>query len=468
VTDYSPGRRTALVLSGAGAHGAYHAGVLKALHEAGVKIDLVAGRGVGAVAAALAAIDGSGGLWDEAGLWLRETNRPRYKWRFPLRLAGWLVVVLAGVVCFPLLLLLVSVVVYPVAFLLEMFGSSAGGDLVGAYGAWLATAFAGDYLPTYVPRAAMLVGVAIVMTIGIGTVAARATVPAKRQVRDSWWWSLVAAPLDATEIRRVFGDALWGLIRGAAPAEQPESRVVGRRFAEVLTESLGQPSVRELMVVVSDVDARQDVVAALLREPHRASFFAQRAGVERQAEAIDLASAASDLLPDLLAAALTPSYGVEPHLVRFPAQSFWRGETRRLCDRGGSVVRLLDELAGAGVEQVILVGGASSKPGPHGLPTAGLGLTARIGDALALDEAAALNDATAAARGRFAGLYLVTPAHSAIGPFDDEGAYDRASDRVESLAELLGRGYEDAHTLFIVPVLGASGEHLRIPDASEL
>ncbi len=49
--EYSPKRRTALVLSGTGTSGAYHAGVLKALDESGVKIDLVVGSGVGAIAA---------------------------------------------------------------------------------------------------------------------------------------------------------------------------------------------------------------------------------------------------------------------------------------------------------------------------------------------------------------------------------------------------------------------------------
>src|SRR3989441_7246373 len=46
---YSPQRRTALVLTGTGTAGAYHAGVLRALHEAGVKLDIVAGRGIGVV-----------------------------------------------------------------------------------------------------------------------------------------------------------------------------------------------------------------------------------------------------------------------------------------------------------------------------------------------------------------------------------------------------------------------------------
>ena len=54
---YSPHLRTALVLTGSGTAGAYHAGVLGALQEAGVKIDLVAGCGVGVVGAMFAAVE---------------------------------------------------------------------------------------------------------------------------------------------------------------------------------------------------------------------------------------------------------------------------------------------------------------------------------------------------------------------------------------------------------------------------
>ena len=42
---YIPHLRTALVLIGTGTAGAYHAGVVRALNEAGIKVDLVAGRG---------------------------------------------------------------------------------------------------------------------------------------------------------------------------------------------------------------------------------------------------------------------------------------------------------------------------------------------------------------------------------------------------------------------------------------
>jgi hypothetical protein len=69
------------------------------------------------------------------------------------------------------------------------------------------------------------------------------------------------------------------------------------------------------------------------------------------------------------------------------------------------------------------------------------------------------------ARLRFDGIFLICPAHNAVGPFDFTGAYDQASDRRQTLTELMERGYEDAYRQFIEPVVGASGEHLRIGDA---
>src|SRR2546425_3304145 len=78
---YSPRRRTALVLTGTGTAGAYHAGVLRALHEAGVKLDIVAGQGVGVVGALFAAVDGAQRLWDEKGFWRSAAVRTLYGWR---------------------------------------------------------------------------------------------------------------------------------------------------------------------------------------------------------------------------------------------------------------------------------------------------------------------------------------------------------------------------------------------------
>ena len=78
---YSPQLRTAVVFTGAGTAGAYHAGVLRALHEAGVKIDLVAGRGMGALAAVFAAIDGGQKLWADKAFWDADGVKNLYDWR---------------------------------------------------------------------------------------------------------------------------------------------------------------------------------------------------------------------------------------------------------------------------------------------------------------------------------------------------------------------------------------------------
>jgi hypothetical protein len=67
--DYNPKRRTAVVFTGSGSAGAYHAGALRALDESGVKIDLVVGSGVGTLAAAFSAVAGGSKLYGKAGFW---------------------------------------------------------------------------------------------------------------------------------------------------------------------------------------------------------------------------------------------------------------------------------------------------------------------------------------------------------------------------------------------------------------
>src|SRR5205823_9482314 len=85
--EYSPRRRTALVLTGSGTAGAYHAGVLKALDESGVKLDLVVGSGVGAVAAAFAAAAGGAKLYGEGGFWADTTWESFFRLRPAARIA---------------------------------------------------------------------------------------------------------------------------------------------------------------------------------------------------------------------------------------------------------------------------------------------------------------------------------------------------------------------------------------------
>jgi len=418
---YSPERRTALVLCGTGAHGAYHAGVLRALQEAGVKIDVMAGQGIGAASAALAAIDGAARLWDKDGVWRADAVRVLYRWKWALRAGG------------SLALLLVAVVVaLPV---LAALGVPV----------W-------NWAPLAVLAAFVLVAVAGVLLDRRDS--------GRRRAEGRPWWRLLGAPVDAEPVREAFARALWQLIRGASHVARPDGPAVGRRYAEVLSDNLGQPGFRELMLVVTDLDSRRDVVAALLREPHRAEFAAPRPDRERQAEAIDLAGAGRDHAFEVMAAALTPPVVCDPQLVTFGVDSYWRGETHRLCDRPGACTRLLEELAVAGVSQIIVVSAVAASQTPHRLTAFRLDLRHRLGEFLAAAEAAALRDALEMARLRFDSVHVISPPHNPVGAFDFAGAYDEASDRRQDLSELMGRAYEDAYHQFIEPVVGASGEQL--------
>ena len=92
----------------------------------------------------------------------------------------------------------------------------------------------------------------------------------------------------------------------------------------------------------------------MLREPYRHDFIAPRPGRERRAEVLDLAGLGRDHALDVMGAAMTPPVACDPRLVTFAPDGYWRGETHRLCDRPGSVARLLEELAAAGVSQAII------------------------------------------------------------------------------------------------------------------
>ena len=459
MTSYSPERRTALILTGTGAHGAYHAGVLRALQEAGVKIDLLAGPGIGAGSAALAALDGAARLWDVEGVWRSRAARRLYGWKWPIRVAAWIGLVLVTILLAPLVVLAAGLLVYLLGFLLEMLQVRAGSTLVSGYSTWLQSAFAGSNLPTTVPRAATIALGSLIAVLAAGG-PIRDEPAGGRRARGGWWWRVAGAPLGAETARDRFGSAIWELIRGGAPLARPSPTALGRRYSEVLVENLGQPGYRELVVVATDLDARRDIVAALLREPHRHDFLAPRVGRDRRSEVLDLAGVGRDHALDVIAAGLTPPLVCDPHLVTFAPDSYWRGETHRTSDRPGAIQRLLEEVAAAGARQAIIVSAVAPAAAPHRLRAPRLDFRGRFGDVQSAAEVVALRDALEATSLHFDSVYVIQPAHNPIGPFDLGGAYDEASDRRQDLSELTERAYEDAYRQFIEPVVGASGEQL--------
>ena len=228
----------------------------------------------------------------------------------------------------------------------------------------------------------------------------------------------------------------------------------------MLGENIGQPGFRELMIVATDLDARGDVVAAMLREPYRRDFIAPRPGRERRGEALDLAGVGRDHALDVIRAALTPPVACEPTIVTFAPDGYWRGESHRMCERPGSVNRVFEELAGAGVSQLIVVTAVPAASAPHRLRVPRLDVRSRLGEFIAAADAAGLRDAMDHALLRFDAFYVIAPSHNPVGQFDFGGAYDEASDRRHSTLELMERAYEDAYHQFIEPVVGASGEQI--------
>jgi hypothetical protein len=459
---YSPNRRTALVLSGVGTAGAYHAGVLRALHEAGVKVDVVGGRGIGCVGALFAAVDGAQRLWDERGFWRAPAARRLYAWRPALQIVAVAVLSALALIAIPILAVAAGLVVFPIDFLLKMVGVSAASGLVARYLTFANAAFAPGALPTWLPRLALL-------ALAAGAAAAIAsawTAGDTRRRRGAVWWRVVQAPLDCSAAVGCTWSAMWDLLRGAAQLRQPSPIELGRRYLELLADNLGQPGFRELIFTVHDLDAHRDLVFAVVAESRRRDLLRRATTQEaeaRRAELIDLSGIGRDHLADGVAAALALPLATEPHTITFSADAYWRGEAHRLCDRPGSLARLIQELAALDVEQIIIVTAAPDASSPHALAPPRIEGRARLGEYLQSAEAAAVRDIVAATSLPAAGrprLFTIRPAHNPVGPLDFRGGYDDRSDRRQPLAELMGRGYEDAYHQFIEPVVGASGDRV--------
>ena len=459
--SYSPERRTALLFTGTGADGAYHAGAMRALHEAGVKIDIVGGRGIGAVSAVLAAVDGSAMLWEEGGFWRSPHVADLYRWRWPFRALRLLGIGLIAVLAIPASVLMLAIFVYPVALVLGMAGLESGSRLIGFFLTFLNYAFAPEMLPSWIPRLSLLLCTAALIALGAGAWMARFQSPLYRRSTGSWLWTLLGSPLDAGVAISQATEAVWRLLKGSATIKTPEPRDLSRRYAELLSENLGQPGFRELLLVAHDLDAHRDLVFGLLRDPFRRALFPPPGATSsRRAEAHDLSSNVQAFAADVLAAALSVPGISDARLIQFTPDAYWRGETHRLIDRPGAFGRLLEEAAAAGAEQVVIIAATPDPPGPHELRPPRLDGLGRVGEQIASAETAALTDAIRHLHHRFQGVYLVRPSHNPIRPFDLIGAYDDKSDRVQPLEELMERGYEDAYRQFIEPVLGASGERI--------
>lgn len=454
---YSPRLRTGVVLCGAGTAGAYQAGVLRALLEAGIKIDVIAAHGAGVMTALATAVDSGAKVWDSAGPWTDPRLRRAYRWRAALRVTFWGLAAAALCLLTPLLMLAFAAAVYGlgmVAALINLTGVSAA--LVDIYARTIQVLFDPPILPTIVPRAIVLAMLVVMGVLIVAAVKAGREERTRRRRHGAFWWRLFGSPLEAHEPHGTFVDALWRIVRGASNEPRPVGAELGRRYVDVLADNFGQPGFHEIVLAVHDLDGRRDLVGAVLGAHARTAFEARRPIADRrEAEVIDFTGPQRELLVDVLGAASRLPVVTAPVLTSFAADSYWRGERHRLCDRPELVVRLVDELAAIGVEQVILVSPAPPPATPHSMRSRPIALRARMGEFLRSMETAALHDGCLAAASRFASVFVVRPDHNPIGPFDFGGVYDEASDRQRTVAELIEQGYADAYRHFIEPVVAA-------------
>jgi hypothetical protein len=457
-TSYSPRLRTGILLCGSGTAGAYQAGALRAILEAGIKIDVLAAHGAGVLTALAASVDGGPRVWDAAGPWTDPRLRQAYRWRPALR---WAFVGLVGCIALllsPLVVLAAAAAAYALgmaAALVSLTGVSA--TLIGWYRAGVEALFDPPILPTIVPRLLVLAVLVIVAVLAAAAVQAVRHERSRRRVRGAFWWRLLASPLDATEPSATAIETVWRLVRGASNEPRPAAADIGRRYVDVLADNFGQPGFHEVLIAVHDLDARRDVVGAVLAAPARGEFEAPRRGSEaRDGEIVDFTGPQREALVGFLSGALRLPIATEPATVEFPASSYWHGERHRLCDRPELAARLIDEMVAIGVEQVIIISPAPPPAAPHAMRARPLDLRARIGELVRSIETAALTEAAAIALRRCPSVFVVRPDHNPLGPFDFAGAYDEASDRQRTVSELIEQGHADAYHHLIEPIVSAT------------
>lgn len=477
--EYSPKRRTALVFTGSGTAGAYHAGVLRALDESGVKIDVVVGSGAGTIAAAFSAVAGSAKLYSEEGFWDGVSWSALYRIRLALRTTLLLLGSAYGVFLLPLLLALVAGVLFPLALIADLLWPGVFARILGE----LVAAPAILRAPYLAALAAPVFTLSVLATIA----SVRALIRDRRRFAET-----LESPLDASRARERLVRALWEIARGpAVSAAPPAESELGKRYVALCAENVGQPGFRELILRAADLETGGALDFVLLQDAHRTSFAASRTRASRSRldglpGAIDLRAPGYDMLFfDAVMAGLLPPLVAPVRRVAFPKGGIHGGETHRLTDSTLTSGCGLAEALASGAEQVIVVSPTPEEPAP---PARRRGPRAQADGAIALLERQAVDRDVAEAErinrmvqtlghdtgsgrawqdpatGRlfreFA-LYVIRPERRGLGPLEWDGASDPATEVLETIGDLMERGYQDAFRLFVEPVVGALPEPRR-------
>jgi hypothetical protein len=446
--------------------------VLRALDESGVKVDLVVGSGTGAIAAAYAAVDGGNRLYGKAGFWQDIEWRSLYRVRPFLVLSLGLLACSFGVFLLPVAIGLLAGLLFPLVLIADRAWPGLASGILGLV-AVAPESLSGPYLAAL---AMPIFALALAAATTLGLVLSRE----RRRFAESLESFLDARPGEA-RLRR----GLWDIARGAALNDAPPSEAeLGRRYVALLSENVGQPGFRELVLRTADLDAAGALPFVVLADEHRGGFLSARARDsyrDGRPVAVDLRASGYDtLLFDAVAAGILPAVAGPVRRVAFPKGGLFSGETHRLTDAtlvaGAGVKDAID----AGAEQVIVVSASPVEPrrsprrrGPRARLDALLTTLEAQALGTDVDEAERINrivgtlghrtddggraweDPTSGRLFRELPLWLVRPERRTLGPAELDGARDPATEVVQTTADLLEQGYRDAYRQFVEPVVGA-------------
>ncbi len=475
--DYSPKRRTAVVFMGSGTAGAYHAGALKALDETGVKLDLCVGSGVGTLAAAFGAIAGGSKLYGPGGFWDELGWNSLYRVHPALRAVLLLLLLSAMVLLLPLALGLVAGLLSPLLIAADLALPGLMAGLWARLGAFVQA--------LRLPYLAALVAPIFALSLLFAVAALHLLLRQRRRAGEAleFAWDADAG------CRRLRGALAEATRSAVATSGLPDEAELGRRYVALLSENLGQPGFRELILRTGDLETGRALPFVALDDARRTAFGAARGRAGEGAElaladAVDLRHAAGEpLLFDAVCAGLLPPLLGGVRRVGFPRGGLFAGQVHRLIDATLAGGTGLAEALQAGAEQVVVVTAVPEEPA---LPARRRGPRALLDAFLVLGERQALErDLRAAERlnrlvetlghrtddggrawqdpatGRLYrefGLYLVRPRRRGLQPLDFDGAEDPSSEVSETPADLAEQGYRDAFRQFLEPVLGAGAE----------
>jgi len=431
---FSPRRRTAVVLAGEGTGAAYLVGALRALDAAGVRIDVVLGRGAGALVAAFSGLSAEDKIDGEGGL-LAAAARVRLFRVAPLyRFAAVCLATSFAFFAAPALLGLVSVVVLPVQALVRgLFPTAAGGSP-----SWLSSlVFAVE--PYYLPAIAFPL---IVLFLAFSA----------RSFRLLWrgrglragFSDLFPPPFALDPLERLLSGRLWQLAKGTATGERPpDRRALSQAYVQLLASGLGQPGFREIVLYALDTDTGEEVPFVALKERFAKKMTEDPGGGRK--EPIDLSAEGASILFDVLLAALTP-LGLAPEVgIRLPRGTKLGGEVHRFASSLSTGGEALPDAVAAGAEQVFYITSAAASGRVSG------SLWERI--SLGALKASLERDLLWASERTEVPVFLIRPDAERLAPYELEGRPQLGGGRLSATA-LVDQGARDVERLFVRPVLG--------------